>query len=55
MFVDFHLLLDEDLSLKEAHKIGHDGEDDQGSLREVCKKIDITVHVEPYEENHLDD
>ena len=56
MFVDFHLLLDEDLSLKEAHKIGHDAESMIKALLErYARKIDVTVHVEPYEENHLDD
>ena len=56
MFIDFHLLLDEDLSLKEAHKIGHDAERMiKNLLEKYARKIDVTVHVEPYEENHLDD
>ncbi len=56
MFIDFHLLLDEDLSLKEAHKIGHDAEGMiKNLLEKYARKIDVTVHVEPYEENHLDD
>ena len=56
LFIDFHLLLDEDLSLKEAHKIGHDAEEMIKLLLEnYARKIDVTVHVEPYEENHLDD
>ena len=56
LFIDFHLLLDEELSLKEAHKIGHDAEEMIKLLLEkYARKIDVTVHVEPYEENHLDD
>ena len=56
MFIDFHLLLNEDLSLKEAHKIGHDAEEMiKRLLEKYARKIDVTVHVEPYEENHLDD
>jgi cation diffusion facilitator family transporter len=56
MYVDFHLLMDEELSLKEAHQIGHRAED---LIKELLKsyaiKIDVTVHIEPYEENHRDD
>ena len=56
LFIDFHLLLNEDLSLREAHKIGHDAEEMIKSLlKKYARKIDITVHVEPYEENHQDD
>tara|TARA_Y100001970_G_C14166789_1_gene821752 strand:- start:10 stop:912 length:903 start_codon:yes stop_codon:yes gene_type:complete len=56
LFIDFHLLLSEDLSLKEAHKIGHDAEEMiKNLLNNYARKIDVTVHIEPYEENHLDD
>jgi cation diffusion facilitator family transporter len=56
MFVDFHLLLDETLSLKEAHSIGHQAEDMiKDLLKEYTQNVDVIVHVEPFEENHTDD
>ena len=56
MYVDFHLLMDEDLSLKKAHKIGHEAESlIKKLLKKYARKIDVTVHIEPYEENHHDD
>jgi len=53
MQVDFHLHLDADLSLKEAHKIGKVAEDKVRDILEgQAHHIDITVHIEPYDEEH---
>ncbi|RYG73796.1 cation transporter [bacterium] len=56
---DVHILLDDDLSFREAHDIGEDIEDE---IRRVLPNLDVMVHVEPYEaemkhqrENHSSD
>ncbi len=55
MFVDFHLLLTSTLSLKEAHAIGHMAEDlVKNSLKEYARRVDVTVHIEPFEKHHVD-
>ena len=55
MFVDFHLLLTNTLSLKEAHEIGHKAEDHiRDLLKGYARKVDVTVHIEPYEKHHKD-
>ena len=55
MFVDFHLLLTPTLSLREAHDIGHKAEDKiKDLLKEYSQKVDVTVHIEPFEKNHHD-
>lgn len=55
MFVDFHLLLTNTLSLREAHEIGHKAEDlIRNLLKGYAQKVDVTVHIEPYEKNHKD-
>lgn len=45
--VDLHLLLDDDLSLARAHAVG---EEVEGRIREVLANANVTVHLEPYEE-----
>lgn len=55
MFVDFHLLLTPTLSLKEAHDIGHQAEEKiKFLLKEYSQKVDVTVHIEPFEKDHHD-
>ncbi|RLA64467.1 MAG: hypothetical protein DRQ88_03530 [Epsilonproteobacteria bacterium] len=55
MFVDFHLLLTPTLSLREAHEIGHKAEEKiKDLLKEHSEKVDVTVHIEPFEKNHYD-
>lgn len=55
MFVDFHLLLTPNLSLKEAHEIGHKAEDlIRRLLKGYAQSVDVTVHIEPYEKHHRD-
>jgi cation diffusion facilitator family transporter len=55
MFVDFHLLLTNTLSLREAHEIGHKAEDlIRNLLKGYAHKVDVTVHIEPYEKHHKD-
>jgi cation diffusion facilitator family transporter len=55
MFVDFHLLLTNTLSLREAHEIGHKAEDlIRNLLKGYAQKVDVTVHIEPYEKHHKD-
>lgn len=55
MQVDFHMLLDPRLSLIEAHKISHIAESMlKESLKGYCRHIDVTIHVEPYEKEHVD-
>ncbi|MCO4794534.1 MAG: cation transporter [Bacteriovoracaceae bacterium] len=53
MQVDFHLHLEADLSLREAHKVGKKAE---GMVKEALEnqahQIDVTVHIEPYDEDH---
>lgn len=45
--VDLHILLDDDLSLREAHDIAHRVEEAiKGEIASVC---DVTVHMEPEE------
>lgn len=44
---DVHILLDDDLSFREAHRIGEEIED---ALREALPNLDIMVHAEPYYE-----
>lgn len=55
MFVDFHLLLTNTLSLREAHEIGHKAEDlIRNLLKGYAHKVDVTVHIEPFEKHHKD-
>ncbi len=44
---DVHILLDDELSFRDAHQIGEEVED---SLREALPNLDIMVHTEPFEE-----
>ncbi len=53
--VDFHMLLENEISLKEAHDISHLGEDIvRRELSSNFNHVDVTIHVEPFEENHQD-
>ena len=53
MHVDFHLHLDCELSLKEAHKIGQEAEKMMKELlKNFTRQLDVTVHIEPYDESH---
>nr|MBP9674250.1 hypothetical protein [Bacteriovoracaceae bacterium] len=55
MYIDFHILVEDKLSLKEAHNIAHELEDHiRLLLKDEVTELDITAHVEPYEENHHD-
>lgn len=55
LYVDFHLLLKDDLPLNLAHKIAHDAESIIAEdLKDFAREIDITVHMEPYMEHHHD-
>jgi len=55
MQIDFHLHLDPSLSLVEAHEIGHEAEEMlREQLKEYCNDVDILVHIEPYDESHID-
>ncbi len=42
---DVHILLDDDLSFRQAHRIGEEIED---ALRATLPNLDIMVHVEPF-------
>ncbi len=44
---DVHILLDDELSFRQAHQIGEEVED---ALREALPNLDIMVHTEPFEE-----
>jgi len=44
---DVHVLLDDELSFKEAHRISEDIED---ALRVALPNLDIVVHIEPFHE-----
>ena len=44
---DVHVLLDDELSFRDAHQIGEEVED---ALREALPNLDIMVHTEPFEE-----
>lgn len=48
--MDLHLLLDDDLSFREAHAIT---EDVEGEIRRVLPNVDVIVHAEPYLEEQL--
>jgi cation diffusion facilitator family transporter len=53
MHVDFHLHLDADLSLREAHKVGQEAEKMMRELlNNYTHQLDVTVHIEPYDEEH---
>ncbi len=55
MQVDFHMLLTPDLSLVEAHELSHKAEDIlKDHLRDYCNHVDVTIHIEPYEKEHVD-
>ncbi len=55
MFIDFHLLLTPTLSLLEAHEVGHKAEEKiKFLLKDYSQKVDVTVHIEPFEEDHRD-
>jgi len=45
--VDVHILLDDRLSLSEAHAIG---EEIERAIRTTLRNLDVVVHVEPYAE-----
>ena len=44
---DVHILLDDELSFRDAHQIGEEVED---ALRDALPNLDIMVHTEPFEE-----
>ena len=46
-FVDFHLLLDDDLTLAESHRISHEVKD---RVLAALPGAVVEIHVEPYEE-----
>jgi ferrous-iron efflux pump FieF len=48
--MDLHLLLDDDLSFREAHAIT---EDVEGEIRRVLPNVDVIVHAEPFREEQL--
>jgi len=48
--MDLHLLLDDDLSFREAHAIT---EDVEGEIRRVLPNVDVIVHAEPFHEEQL--
>jgi cation diffusion facilitator family transporter len=53
MQVDFHLHLNEDLSFKEAHKIGKKAETQvKEILKDQAHNLDVTVHIEPFDDDH---
>jgi len=55
MQVDFHMLLDAELSLIEAHEVSHRAEDLlKSQLSGYCNQVDVTIHIEPYEKEHVD-
>ncbi|MCB9061822.1 MAG: cation transporter [Halobacteriovoraceae bacterium] len=55
LYIDFHLLLEETLSLKDAHSLAHETEDKlKEHLLKQSIKSDITIHIEPFEEEHID-
>lgn len=55
MNVDFHLLVDSNISLIEAHDVSHRAEEIlKVRLKNYCQNVDVTIHVEPYEKNHKD-
>lgn len=55
MHVDFHLLLNPELSLVEAHEVSHQAEDLlKKRLKSYCQNVDVTIHIEPYTKNHMD-
>lgn len=55
LYVDFHLLMNDDLPLKEAHAIAHNAEDMiKEDLKDVAREIDITIHIEPFREHDHD-
>jgi cation diffusion facilitator family transporter len=45
--VDVHVMLDDDLSLRDAHAIA---EEVEAGIRSVLPNVDVIVHAEPYEE-----
>lgn len=53
MQIDFHLHLEPDLSLREAHKVGEKASE---MVKEILKshahKLDVTVHIEPFDDKH---
>ena len=53
MHVDFHLHLNSELSLKEAHVAGKKAEQlIRDLLKEYSHNLDVTVHIEPDDEDH---
>lgn len=53
LYVDFHLHLEESLSLKEAHLIGFKVETQMRSqLENYATFLDVTVHIEPFDDSH---
>lgn len=58
-FVDLHVLMDDDLTLVQAHRIG---EEVEAALREVLPNANVMAHIEPFrdemrhqEEHHRED
>jgi cation diffusion facilitator family transporter len=48
--VDLHILLDNHLTLREAHAIAHDVE--KALLESIADVVDVTVHMEPEEDGY---
>lgn len=51
-YIDLHLLLDPELSLRRAHEIAHRVED--ALHRELPQTVDVTIHMEPDDDGHED-
>lgn len=49
IFLDMHIIVDSKLSVEEAHSLVHKVE--ETLTNELCKKIDVIIHVEPNERN----
>lgn len=55
VYIDFHLLLNGNLSLRDAHDIAHKVEDEVvNKLSQKYNHVDVIIHVEPYECDHMD-
>ena len=43
-FIDFHITVDEDMKVKDSHKLCDDIEDE---IRKSFKDVEISIHIEP--------
>ncbi|MDF9866869.1 cation diffusion facilitator family transporter [Bacilli bacterium PM5-3] len=52
-FLELHVLVDENMSVKIAHSLSHDIE--TKIKKEIMKNVNVVIHIEPFGNSHIDE